>query len=206
MQFITIGILQMSLHIEVGKNIPLALSYREWQIWHSVTFQTVTESDMKIYQKKIAKHTAHSIVSWSKLKQQLKIHTYDLMVVIKWNTHIITVTSWWRLKSLEYRVYTKPFVQAKNKEKTQAPRYWPFVKGIHRSSVNSLQKGPVIPKMFPFDEVIISHKKTHKNYVYVHVTYKPTCQTLSTISDAKKGLIVTKKYHIDIKIYENTYA
>ena len=29
-----------------------------------------------------------------------------------------------------------------------------FVRGIHRSPVNSLHKGPVTRKMFPFDEVI----------------------------------------------------
>ena len=31
-----------------------------------------------------------------------------------------------------------------------------FVRGIHRSPVNSLHKGPVTRKMFPFDDVIIS--------------------------------------------------
>ena len=30
-----------------------------------------------------------------------------------------------------------------------------FVRGIHRSPVNSLHKGPVTRKMFPFDDVIM---------------------------------------------------
>ena len=32
-----------------------------------------------------------------------------------------------------------------------------FVRGIHRWSVNSLHKGPVTRKMFPFDDVITTH-------------------------------------------------
>ena len=35
------------------------------------------------------------------------------------------------------------------------PRYWRFVRGIHRSPVNSPHKPPVTRKMFPFDEVIM---------------------------------------------------
>ena len=32
-----------------------------------------------------------------------------------------------------------------------------FVRGIHRSPVNSPHKWPVTPKMFPFDDVIMTH-------------------------------------------------
>ena len=34
------------------------------------------------------------------------------------------------------------------------------LKGIHRSSVDSPQKGPVTPKMFPFDDVIMDRRAT----------------------------------------------
>ena len=33
-----------------------------------------------------------------------------------------------------------------------------FVRGIHRWPVNSLHKGPVTQKMFPFDDVIMRHQ------------------------------------------------
>ena len=32
-----------------------------------------------------------------------------------------------------------------------------FVRGIHRGPVNSLHKGPVTQKMFPFDDVIMDN-------------------------------------------------
>ena len=34
-------------------------------------------------------------------------------------------------------------------------RYWPIVRGIHRSPVDSPHKGPVTQKMFSFDDIII---------------------------------------------------
>ena len=36
------------------------------------------------------------------------------------------------------------------------PRYWSFVRGIHRWLVNSPHKGPVTRKKLPFDDVIIN--------------------------------------------------
>ena len=38
----------------------------------------------------------------------------------------------------------------------QSSKMLAFVRGIHRWPVNSLHKGPVTRKMFPFDEVIIT--------------------------------------------------
>ena len=52
-------------------------------------------------------------------------------------------------------LFTQPFVQAQIKENIKAPRHWPFVRGIHRWPVNSPHKGPVTPKIFPFDDVIM---------------------------------------------------
>ena len=37
-----------------------------------------------------------------------------------------------------------------------------FVRGIHRWPVNSLHKGPVTWKKFPFDDVIMNHKSRSK--------------------------------------------
>ena len=50
-------------------------------------------------------------------------------------------------------MFTHLFIQAQIKVNIQAPRYWPFVRGIHRWPVNSPHKRPVTQKMFPFDDV-----------------------------------------------------
>ena len=72
----------------------------------------------------------------------------------KFSPRIITMTSWWErwhLKSPASRLFTQPFIQAQIKEKIKAQRHWPLW-GIHR---NSLHKGPVTRKIFPFDDFII---------------------------------------------------
>ena len=46
------------------------------------------------------------------------------------------------------------FSQVQIIEKDQSFASLAFVQGIHRSPVNSPHKGPVTPKMFPFDDVI----------------------------------------------------
>ena len=67
----------------------------------------------------------------------------------------IIVTSLWtrcRLESLDSRLFTQPFT---DKRKNQSSVPLVFVRGIHRWPVNSPHKGPVTPKVFPFDDVII---------------------------------------------------
>ena len=46
-----------------------------------------------------------------------------------------------------------------DQRKHQSPASLAFVMEIHRSPVNSLHKGPVARKMFPFDDVTISVKR-----------------------------------------------
>ena len=58
-------------------------------------------------------------------------------------------------KSPASPLFTQPFIQTQIKENIKAPRYWPFVRGIHRGPVNSPHKWPVTRKMFPFDDVIM---------------------------------------------------
>ena len=70
----------------------------------------------------------------------------------------ITMTSLWArwcLKSPASLLFAQPFIRAHTKENIKAPRYWPFVREIHWWQVNSLDKGPVKRKMFPFDDVIM---------------------------------------------------
>ena len=49
-------------------------------------------------------------------------------------------------------------IEAQINENIKAPRYWPFVRGIHRGPMNSPHKGPVVRKMFPFDDVRLTIK------------------------------------------------
>ena len=54
------------------------------------------------------------------------------------------------LKIVYSTVYSGP-----DQRKHQSSASLAFVRGIHRSPVNSPNKGPVTWKMFPFDDVII---------------------------------------------------
>ena len=52
-----------------------------------------------------------------------------------------------------------------DQRKHQSSALLAFVRGIHRWSVNSPHKGPVTRKMFPFDDVIMHHKRSHHRAV-----------------------------------------
>ena len=70
----------------------------------------------------------------------------------------ITVTSYWalcRLKSPASPQFTQPFIQAQIKNKHQSSASLAFVRGIHRWPANSPHEGPLMRKMFPFDDVIV---------------------------------------------------
>ena len=94
---------------------------------------------------------------------QLHQHT---LVSIPFNRNIplmwfITMTSLlarWRLKSPVSRLFTQPFIQGADQRKHQSSALLAFEWGIHRSPVNSLHKGPVMRKMFPFEDVISKSK------------------------------------------------
>ena len=73
-------------------------------------------------------------------------------------SYIITMTSqWarWRLKSPASRLFTQAFIQDADQRKHQSSASLAFVRGIHRWPMNSLHKGPVTRKMFPFDDVFM---------------------------------------------------
>ena len=53
----------------------------------------------------------------------------------------------WRLKSPASQQFTQTFIQAQIKENITSPR----------RPVNSPHKGPVTPKLFPFDDVIMNY-------------------------------------------------
>ena len=49
-------------------------------------------------------------------------------------------------------------------KKHQSPRYWPFVRGIHRWPVNSPHRGPVTHKKLPFDDVTMTMQGSSPSY------------------------------------------
>ena len=69
------------------------------------------------------------------------------------------ITSQWvlrRLKSPLSGLFAQSFVLVHIKRKYQNSASSGFVRGIHRWSVDSPLKGPVTPKMFPFDDIIMT--------------------------------------------------
>ena len=66
-------------------------------------------------------------------------------------------SSWtrWRLKSPASRLFTQTFIQSADQRKHQSSTSLAFAWGVHRWPLNSLHKGPVTRKTFPFDDVIM---------------------------------------------------
>ena len=60
----------------------------------------------------------------------------------------------------DQRKHQSSAVADQRKHQSSAPLA--FVKGIHRSPVNSPHKGPVTRKMFPFDDVVMKTSYIHK--------------------------------------------
>ena len=93
----------------------------------------------------------------------------------------ITITSqWarWRLKSPASRLITQPLDQRKH----QSSASLAFVRGIHH-------KGPVTPKMFPFDDVVMPplnetglYKTFHYNSCIWPVSWQLCCRGACWIS------------------------
>ena len=74
-------------------------------------------------------------------------------------------------------VYSKLFrCRSKKTPKLCVTGPWPFVRGIHRSPVNSTHKGPVTRKMFPFDDVIVCEFQ-----IGLHHTMRPSLFNLKRL-------------------------
>ena len=78
------------------------------------------------------------------VKQMLSNHYSDVIV----STMTPQITSLTVVYSIVY--------SDADQRKHQSPVSLAFVRGIHRSPMNSPHKGPVTRKMFPFDDVIMS--------------------------------------------------
>ena len=58
-------------------------------------------------------------------------------------------------------LFTQPFIQVQIKENIKALPHWPLCGDFTDDLVNSLHKGPVTWKMFPFDDVIMKTTLSH---------------------------------------------
>ena len=72
--------------------------------------------------------------------------------VCYWYHYIDVIMSMMASQITGISIVTQPFVQAQIKENIKV------LQGIHQWRVNSLHKGPVMQKMFSFDDVIMMSK------------------------------------------------
>ena len=106
-----------------------------------------------------------------------------------------TMTSLWtrsRLKSPAPRLFTQPFIQGADQRKHQSSASLAFVRGIHRSPVNSPHKEPVARKMFPFDYVIISNRNFTLHFISFYLNFFSqnwSCRITTTGGQPKKWML-----------------
>ena len=75
-------------------------------------------------------------------------------------------------------VYSTVYSDA-DQRKHQSSASLAFVRGIHRGPVNSPHKWPVMPKMFPFDDVIMNYIHFSYNHIYIrHSSHNFRMQTV----------------------------
>ena len=70
-------------------------------------------------------------------------------------------------------VYPTVYSRA-DQRKHQSSASLAFVRGIHRSPVNSPHKGPVTRKMFPFDDVIMDARNQSINFCFDSIRFLAT--------------------------------
>ena len=72
-----------------------------------------------------------------------------------------------------------------------------FVRGIHRSPVNSPHKRPVTRKMFPFDDVIMRHRNRCRRTVQLAWN----CYSLSRRTSYRKNLVPSRSREIRVMAF-----
>ena len=85
-------------------------------------------------------------------------------------------------------VYSSVYSGA-DQRKHQSSASLAFVRGIHRWPVNSPYKGPVRRKMFPFDDVIMSHALARCSgsfHTKIYRTQRPRMNSMKTFLIANK--------------------
>ena len=74
-----------------------------------------------------------------------------------WCTLHTTVCLIWCLKSSVNWQFVQQLVQANNKANTNAPRYWPLVRGIYRWLVDDPHQVPVMQEVTLYHDIILTH-------------------------------------------------
>ena len=97
------------------------------------------------------------ILSWGQCAAAHRISMYH-------DSDVIMSTMASQIASLMI-VYSTVYSGA-DQRKHQSSASMAFVRGIHRWPVNSLHKGPVTRKMFPFDDVIMFVRKVMRLVIY----------------------------------------
>ena len=102
-----------------------------------------------------------------------------------------------RLKSPASRLFTQPLIQTQIKENIKASLA--FVRGIHRSPVNSLHKWPVTRKMFPFDDVIIWGARV------THLSLNETAAFVLQVLTNYYVSTTNRSFRVTLSIYWNSF-
>ena len=119
-------------------------------------------------------HTHNSILTEVWIPTYLEVHSIILLIAtwhnavthtryqFEWNDVTmgvsITMTSqwaWWQFQITSLTIVYSTFYSGADQRKHQSSPSLAFVRGIHGWPVNSPHKGPVMRKMFPFDDVIM---------------------------------------------------
>ena len=116
---------------------------------------------------------------WNSLHQEYiwsgtSLWSFCNMQVIVWNPHITKLRQSWRhyqmvhyndviMSAMASQITSLMIVYSTvcsgaDKKKHQSSAPLAFVRGIHQWPVNSLHKGPVTQKMFPFDYIIMGRQ------------------------------------------------
>ena len=97
-------------------------------------------------------HIYHISIRVFKCMSDIYFPCYDVMIHLS-----IAVTSYWAHWCLitSVSIVYSTVCPGADERKHQSSASLAFVRGIHRWPVNSPHKGPVTPKMFPSDDVIM---------------------------------------------------
>ena len=92
---------------------------------------------------------------WRSCSLTLKFHDHPTPLCSKQNITVRSYWERWRLYSPASRLFAQTFLRV-DQRKYQSSASLAFMRGIHRSPVDSPHKGPVRRNMFPFDDVIMN--------------------------------------------------
>ena len=94
------------------------------------------------------------------------------------------------VKSPASRLLTQPFIHGAGQRKHQSSESLAFVSGIHRWPVNSPHKGPVMRKLFPFDDVIIPLMIVSPIRKIFELSFKAPSDALENLENSRSAMSI----------------